>query len=198
MRDEFHHDKSRNQTVRLFEDIAKRQSCAPSTWLLSGTPFERGPGDITHWMNALVVETWERDPMLSLALPEKSKEMASRVTSILNKNGKRSGQDDKFLESATSKFGSIMSRLMIRRMTESLWYNQPIVELPPNKHLDVCLSLSAGARTTGARRCSRFVSETVFKLEKQWVQGRRISSPAAAVLAACPPGAPADSVPGFA
>lgn len=36
-----------------------------------------------------------------------------------------------------------MSRLMIHRVTESLWFDQPIVELPPNRHLDVCLLLNA-------------------------------------------------------
>lgn len=114
VRDEFHHDKSRNQTVQLFEEIAHNQTSAPSTWLLSGTPFERGPADVAHWLNALVVENWENDETLSLALPEKFKELSSRVTTILNKTSNRTVHEDRFLESAASKFGSIISRLMIR------------------------------------------------------------------------------------
>lgn len=91
VRDEFHHDKSRNQTVRLSEEIAHNQKSAPSTWLLSGMPSERGLADVTHWLNALVVETWENNEMFSLALPKTFKELSSRVTTILNKNENRSG-----------------------------------------------------------------------------------------------------------
>lgn len=129
--------------MRLFEEIAHNQTSAPSTWLLSGTPFERGPADVAHWLNALVVENWENNETLSLALPEKFKEFSNRVTTILNKLSNRTVHEDRFLESAASKFGSIMSRLMIRRVTESLWFDQPIVELPPNRHSDVRLSLDA-------------------------------------------------------
>ncbi|EYE90018.1 uncharacterized protein EURHEDRAFT_553256 [Aspergillus ruber CBS 135680] len=106
-------------------------------------PSRRGPADVAHWLNARVVENWENNETLSLALPEKFKELSSRVTTILNKSSNRTVHADRFLESAASKFGSIMLRLMIRRVTESLWLDRPIVELPPNRHSDVHLSLDA-------------------------------------------------------
>ena len=139
LRDEFHEEKRTDSTtIRVFLDLVRSLRTRPAVWLLSGTPFDRGPIDVKAWMGTLRTPSWSsKDSPLIPANEFNFDRMSSRVQSITSKQRKLNTRERKLLQNDANTFSDILSRLMIRRVTEDRWFDMPLVQLPPTTHLDI-------------------------------------------------------------
>jgi hypothetical protein len=50
--------------------------------LLSGTPYEKGPADMEHWINLLKSEDWKEHGMPRYTMPDEFKKLSKSVTRL--------------------------------------------------------------------------------------------------------------------
>ncbi|EER22853.1 SNF2 family N-terminal domain containing protein [Coccidioides posadasii C735 delta SOWgp] len=183
IRDECHQEKGfDSKTIRQFREInsaAGKQGYAPATWLLSGTPYDKGPTDMLSWMTILATAGWENDARLQFAQHDQWKTLSARVQLLISKK-QLSRTDQIEFRSAAHQFGQVLECLMIRRTTETSWFNKPIMELPPNRHHDVLCSLEPKVRDELQRREEREIQklkDSYMRSLQEWKKHGQGSKP---------------------
>ncbi|KUJ17565.1 uncharacterized protein LY89DRAFT_56935 [Mollisia scopiformis] len=130
----FNHDTNAVKMIRLL-------SGEPHTWMLSGTPFESTPANLDGWIEVLRRRknqngkpnqtTWANTSFHHARKKELADISAEYVFAVNNSGKERTpgGQDAMVL-----RLAEILRALMIRRTTDSLWFDQKMVLLKWNNH----------------------------------------------------------------
>ncbi|KAK2797619.1 hypothetical protein FQN50_009132 [Emmonsiellopsis sp. PD_5] len=152
VRDEYHLEKGPGSTTtNIFRRLrslnesgalVKPRTRRPRVWLLSGTPYEKGPKDVQHWMNILEERGWVESNILSNACAAQFSELCKVTTSTLRES--MTGMDNQLeLQHHADEFGEILRNLMIQRGSRYKWWGKNIINLPPHEHKEVFFKLNS-------------------------------------------------------
>jgi hypothetical protein len=128
IRDECHEEKGEKGglTVAVLKGLN-----SPAIWLLSGTPFETSPGDIAAYIGVLETDKWEEHPTLRYCTSE-------QIWNLGRQFSKKANKHDAQLGPLIQKFKLILTTLgFIRRTVDTRWFGASIIELPPDKKVDM-------------------------------------------------------------
>lgn len=130
IRDESHEERSKGKTAVAFETLPQRPPC----WFLSGTPYDKGPADMQHYVAVLEQEDWATDSHLMFSTSAVLCDIETDFKAVA-----RERPDCPLtLQHVTSRMSKFLQGLgYIRRTAQSLWGGRPILELPPNHHRDI-------------------------------------------------------------
>lgn len=139
--DECHLDRGTGGGNNVFYTIVRRQKRQrPVIWLVSGTPYERGPQDIRHWVTRVLTrDEWKEDPTLSYG-SSSTFETSAKAVERFQKKAAQAGlnESDKLQYSEEAeKFSKFLQRIMIRRSGGSRWNGKPILRIPSCSHRDI-------------------------------------------------------------
>lgn len=167
VRDESHLDKrAESGTVNLFSQLLPSHG-SPAIWLLSGTPYDRGPIDIRAWFGVLEGEGWQADKVLSLAANKKFHVLANRVHNNLSRGRGPSSDEWEELRADARTLSQILERIMIRWESETTWFGKQLVDLPPNEHRDISCPLDDGYMRELQRHEERVTKDVWRAYERQ-------------------------------
>ncbi|EFW13350.1 conserved hypothetical protein [Coccidioides posadasii str. Silveira] len=171
IRDECHQEKGfDSKTIRQFREI---NSAAGKQG------YAQPPGYMLSWMTILATAGWENDARLQFAQHDQWKTLSARVQLLISKK-QLSRTDQIEFRSAAHQFGQVLECLMIRRTTETSWFNKPIMELPPNRHHDVLCSLEPKVRDELQRREEREIQklkDSYMRSLQEWKKHGQGSKP---------------------
>lgn len=178
IRDEFHSEKGfASSSIRVFRQLTLRQNeSLLTTWLLSGTMFDKGPIDLLHWMNVLETEEWAKHPLLKEATEEPYKGLSNQVQKLVNKPSPLLQSEKKEMEDLATKFSSILEQLAICRAAESTWFGKPVIKLPPHTHHDVVCNIPEDYRSYFNKYEENVVHDTKLKYWKSLEAWKRKTS----------------------
>ena len=139
--DEFHNEKSITATI---PKLLRETITTGCIWAASGTPFEAGPKDLLGYIKALEVRWSGNDEIIRRCGSEAASNIHKNVEAIRRKAAREDTIDNtlpNLTAQVTEKFGHILQMLMIRRTTESTWFNQPILDIPELNYNDITTPL---------------------------------------------------------
>ena len=138
-RDEFHREKRETaQTPTLIHRINQNQPDwnLPTLWFLSGTPFEKGPSDLQAYLAVLEVSEWSCDPTFSPYTADKIVQLGKEFDKLIKHPG--TPQEHR---NFITKFSNLLALFMIRRTSQTDWFGQSLLPLPPHEARDVKCSI---------------------------------------------------------
>ena len=141
--DEFHETKSvGTEAMRAFRSHAALNGDCKSVFM-SGTPWSQSPRDLQGVLGVLEAAakadgtvSWNDHPSLKAACHGRFERLMTLYTSLL-KNENPGDGDARFrskVKKATDTFATILEAVMIRRTSQSRWFDDPIIPLPALRH----------------------------------------------------------------
>jgi hypothetical protein len=176
VRDEFDLEKGEGAKAVGVYNHAVNQSKPQIKWIMSGTPYEKSPGDLTYYLQSMCrYWQWANDPTIAHCVAERCMDLAERFDKILRIG--KADYDEGELDWILHDFTAICNTLMIRITEDTVWFDgEKILKLPPCKHRDFNLRQFAAYQD----RVESFRAETdqrianrIAKLRQQWIQGGR-------------------------
>ena len=103
----------------------------------STSNIDISPMDMAGYLRALATESWEADSVLQHGT-RAGLESIGKTFHVLIKNQAGNIEDKK---KVTGTFRALLQRIMIRRTSQSRWFDdQPLIDIPPHRHQEVpCL-----------------------------------------------------------
>lgn len=139
IRDESHEERGFAQTVKIMGALIGRPPC----WMASGTPFDKSPADLVHYIRVLEQARWQSDKELRHCTASALADLGKRFKG-LQESQKRAAnpvakqQLDGSLQAISSELGRILASIgFIRRTANSKWDGQPLLDLPPHQQQDI-------------------------------------------------------------
>ncbi len=171
IRDEFH--KERSSQSKMMAILREIRSNNPDMRFfgLSGTPWEISPEDLQQYLKVMESSSWATDQVLSLATEVNFKALIKDYREAsTSKDMKKKKRD------VATKFSHILTKIMIRRTSDSKWFEDSIAVLPNHYHRDVDCSpdhtYDHYIQQMAAKMQERLRKETSDKIEKWKVSGR--------------------------
>ena len=146
-RDEFHGDKSDHSTTPVLVGELRKwwshyantqswkrkdQAGLPAVWLMSGTPYERGPSDLQWYLKRMELEHWKNVAEFKPCTFDAMKLLGALFNKIVREEPEKQNPDE--VRDCTQRFKLMLTKLMIRRKSETDWFGKPLVKLPPTSY----------------------------------------------------------------
>lgn len=97
---------------------------------------------MSNWMAFLETEAWSQDVDIALAKSENYTALSQTAHQITSKQTSLLPREAEQLSLQAQKFSQILQKLMIRRTSDSKWFNSKILYLPKSTRQDITCHLS--------------------------------------------------------
>ncbi|PVH73085.1 hypothetical protein DL98DRAFT_58600 [Cadophora sp. DSE1049] len=156
MIDECHEEYFKNSgRAKILADIPRfNNSVRPFVWGYSGTPFSQTPRGIEGVLWAIEKHSETVDEAYSW-------KKLDRICKQFDEQLKSEKLDNSAVDACLGEFKSFLTRYMIRRTADTMWFGHPLVNMKPHIHTDVTL-VSDGTFTEDIRHY-----EKQFEAEKE-------------------------------
>ena len=131
VRDELHKEHSVGTTLSQYFADPFHKKNRPFKWALSGTPFEKSPGDLAGHFRCLQQKPWEKpDHPLYIATEAGMKDLISDYKKLVSS---AKASDDSDVQKVISQMYVLLRHVMIRRRQSSKFWDKKLLDLPPYK-----------------------------------------------------------------
>ncbi|PGH11134.1 hypothetical protein GX50_09031, partial [[Emmonsia] crescens] len=188
-RDEYHLEKSHgSKTTLSFRDIRQLNHDwkpknitdlppKPCVWIMSGTPYDRGPIDIAYWMRILEEASWNSHSNLTHARRDSFWDLSTSTSRVISRcKEDLTPEDASTLQVLATKFGAIIKAIMIQRSSSYSWFGRDIVNLPIHHHCDIGITLGEWETKAVEKHESNALEETQRRFRanlQKWELGNK-------------------------